>query len=378
LRVNDQFYDVGFDGVQTGQERAGNGVKVAFDAHRDDDTATQAGPEGDFRFQEGEPLADHGQRVIARPRLSYPFHVANVVEVVPEAGYYGTFYGSDLNGGDQRSLFTGRVDVKTKFRGSMALPFGLPEATHVVEPFVGWVGVSNASQGDNPLFVPETAVPQQRLRLLEPSNITRDPADRIPEANNVLMGVGNRFLSSASGRMLGEFSVYSQYQIADTKWGPAVASGLAILPLGFSVRGHAAIDFDTTSFSDGLLDFGWSRWGHALSLRYRYVRDIPQVFENFFRSNNSVDFTQDFNSINQLSGYGRFQATENWAMTYGGSFSFENSVSLINQLGIEYLSRCKCWAVRLEVDESKNNGIEWRLRYRLVGFGDQKQNLFAR
>jgi lipopolysaccharide assembly outer membrane protein LptD (OstA) len=254
----------------------------------------------------------------------------------------------------------------------------MDDATHIVEPFVGWVGVSNASQGDNPLFVPETVVPQQRLRLLEPENILRDPADRIPEANNVLVGVGNQFLSAASGRLLGELSFYSQYQIADSRLGPAVVSGRALLPQGFVVRGHAVVDLDPSSFSDGLFDFGWSRWGHALSLRYRYVRDIPQVFENFFRSNNSVDFTQDFNSINQLSGYGRFQATENWAMTYGGSFSFENSVSLINQLGIEYLSRCKCWAVRLEVDESKNNGIEWRLRYRLVGFGDQKQNLFAR
>jgi lipopolysaccharide assembly outer membrane protein LptD (OstA) len=378
LRVDDLFYDTGFDAVQTGQERDTRGVKVLFDAHLDDQTATQAGPENDGRFQEGEPLADHGQRVIARPRLAYPLHIANVVEVIPEAGYYGTFYGSDLGGGDQRSLFTGRVDVKTKLRGSMNLPFGMGAATHIVEPYVGWVGVSNVDQDDNPLFVPETAVPQTRLRLLELDNVTLDPADRIPEASNVVAGVANRFLGDAAGNLLGEFSIYSQYDMADGQWGPAVVSGQAVLPLGFSTRFHAAMDLDPTSFSDGLFDFNWSRWGHVLGLRYRYVRDIPQVFENFFRNDRFEDFTDDFQRINQISGVGRLQATENWALTYAGSFSFDNSISLINQFGVEYLSKCKCWAVRLEVDEDRTQGFEWRIRYRLVGLGDQKQNLFSR
>ena len=138
------------------------------------------------------------------------------------------------------------------------------------------------------------------------------------------------------------------------------------------------VDLDPSSFSDGLFDFGWSRWGHALSLRYRYVRDIPEVFENFFRSNNSVDFQDNFTSINQLSGVGRLQATEHWALTYSGSFSFENAVSLVNQFGVEYLSRCKCWAVRFEVDEDATQGFQWRVRYRLVGLGDQKRALFTR
>jgi len=155
-------------------------------------------------------------------------------------------------------------------------------------------------------------------------------------------------------------------------------SGHAVLPKGFSARFHSVMDLDPTSFADGLFDFGWSRWGHLLSLRYRYVRDIPQVFENFFRDDRFEDFEEGFTSINQLSGVGRLQATENWALTYAGSFSFDNSISLVNQFGIEYLSKCKCWAVRLEVDEDHTRGFEWRLRYRLVGLGDQKQQLFSR
>jgi lipopolysaccharide assembly outer membrane protein LptD (OstA) len=378
LLVDNHFYDTGIDAVQTGQERNGNGITVPYDAHRDDQTPTQSGPERDGRFEEGEPLADHGQRVIAHPRLSYPLQIGNVVEVVPEAGYYGTFYDSDLEGADQRSLFTGRLDVKSTFRGSMALPFGMGEATHVIEPYLAWAGVSDTQQNGNPLFVPETAVPQERLRLLELDNVTLDPADRIKDASNLVMGFRNRFLAEETGRLLGEFSAYSEYEMAQGQWGPAVVEGHAVLPQGFSARFHAVMDFSPTSFSDGLFDFNWSRWGHILGLRYRYVRDIPEVFENFFRSDNSVDFRQNFKSINQLSGVGRFQATENWALTYTGSFSFDNSLSLVNQFGVEYLSQCKCWAVRLEVDENQTRGFEWRLRYRLVGLGDQKQKLFSR
>jgi lipopolysaccharide assembly outer membrane protein LptD (OstA) len=378
-RVDDQFYDIGFDGIPTGEERNSNGVKVPTDAHRDDDIpGVQGGPEGDGRFQEGEPLADHGQRVIARPRISYPFQLGNVVELVPEAGYYGTYYNADLDGGAQRSLFTGRVDVRAKVRGALSLPFGMGNATHTAEPFLSWVGVSQTGQNGNPLFVPQTAVPQTRLRLLELDNLTLDPADRIPELSNVVAGVNNRFWGDATGELLGELTISSQYQMEDGRWGPAVAQGQARLPKGFVVRAHAAVDLDPSSFSDGLVDFSWSRWGHQLSLRYRYVRDIPQVFENFERNDRFEDFTDDFTRINQISGVARWQATEHWAATYAGSFSFDNTISLINQFGIEYLSQCNCWAVRLEVDEDRTRGFEWTLRYRLVGLGDQKQQLFTR
>jgi lipopolysaccharide assembly outer membrane protein LptD (OstA) len=378
LRVNDLFYDTGFDGIADGQERNSNGVKVPGDPHGDDQTALQSGPEGDGRFQEGEPLADHGQRVLARPRISYPFQLGNVLEVVPEAGYYGTYYNSDLRGGDQRSLFTGSVDMRAKIRGSLSLPFGMGNATHVVEPFIGWVGVSQTGQNDNPVFVPKTAVPQQRLRLLEPDNLTLDPADRIDEANNLLLGVSNRFFGDATGNLLAELSLYSQYRMADGAWGPAVAQGKVSLPRGFMLRFHSMVDLQPTAMSDGLVDFGWARSGNQVSVRYRYVRDIPQVFENFQQNDRFVDFTEGFTSINQLSGVGRWQATEHWAFTYGGSFSFDNSISLINQFGIEYLSKCRCWAVRFEMDEDRTRGFEWRLRYRLVGLGDQKQQLFTR
>jgi lipopolysaccharide assembly outer membrane protein LptD (OstA) len=376
-RVDRQFYDVGIDAIPTGQERNNAGVKVPTDEHRDDITTRRGGPEGDGRFEEGEPLADHGQRFVAHPRVAYPLQLGEFVELYPEAGYYGTFYHADDAGADQRSLFTGRMDLRAKAQGDVQLPF-LGRASHIVEPFVGWVGVSSTDQDDNPLFVPTTAVPQERLRMLQLDNWTLDPSDRIDEANNVVFGVANRLWRAQQGGLVGEFSLFSEYQFAESGWGPAVIQGRTLLPFGMSARFHGVIDYSPLEITDGLMDFGWSRSGHYLAIGYRYVRDIPQVFENFERDDRFQDFSQSFTRINQISGSARFQATESWALTYQGSFSFDNAISLINQFGVEYFSKCKCWAVRFEVNEDRTRGIDWTIRYRLIGLGDQRDRLFAR
>jgi lipopolysaccharide assembly outer membrane protein LptD (OstA) len=353
-------------------------VKVSYDAHGDDfSAANPSGPEGDHKFEEGEPLANQGQRLVAHPRLSYPIALGDVLEVVPEAGYYGTFYQAQYGGTAVRNLFTGRLDLHARLRGAMHLPFGIGATTHEVEPYVAWIGLSGAGQNGNPLFLPPTAVPQERLRLLELDNVLLDPSDRLHATEEVVVGVTNRWLRPSDGSLLADLILTSGYDFAGNAWAPAVLQGQVHLPLGLFGRFHAVADLSRTVFSDGLVDFGWSsRQGHSLGIRYRYVRDIPQVFENFLRNDRFQAYQNSFSRINQISGNSRVQVTENWALTYAGSFSFENTVSLINQFGVEYLSQCKCWAVRLEIDEDRVRGFSWRLRYRLVGLGDQKQRLF--
>ena len=377
FRVDHLFYDTGIDAIPTGEERDSSGQKVPFDAHRDDSDLNRDGPEINGRFEEGEPLADHGQRFVAQPRFAYPLQLGEILELYPEAGYYGTFYRADDAGTDHRSLFTGRLDLRAKLRGQVQLPL-LGPASHVAEPFVGWVGVSSADQDENPLFVPTTAVPQNRLRLLEPDNWTLDPSDRIESANNLVFGVNNRLWRGSGGAKIGEVGVYAQYLFAESRWGPAVLQGQASLPYGIFTRFHGVVDLGPGEFADGLVDFGWSRYGHSFNLGYRYVRDIPRVFENFRRNDRFEDFSSSFARINQISGSTRFQATENWALTYAGYFSLDDALSLINQFGIEYFSKCKCWAVRFEVSEDRTRGFDWTIRYRLVGLGDQRERLFSR
>jgi len=375
-RVDDQFYDVGFDATENGRERNNAGVRTPADNHHDVNLPGRSGPERDGQFQEGEPLADHGQRLVANPRIAYPFQLGDVVEIYPEAGYAGTFYQSDREGTDHRSLFTGRLDIRTKLRGAFSAPY-FGALSHVVEPFVGWVGISKTDQDDNPLFVPTTAVPQNRLRALDLDNWTLDPADRIDEANNVVFGVENRFWRPG-GTMNTELTVLGEYRGADGEWGSAVLQGTSQLPYGLALRFHGVLDIPDAEFADGLFDLSWGYRGHRLGLGYRYVRDIPQVFENFVRNDRFEDFLDGFTRINQISGSVRFQATRSWALTYNGYYSFDNDISLINQFGIEYLSKCKCWAVRFEINEDRTRGLDWTIQYRLVGLGEPPQRLFSR
>jgi lipopolysaccharide assembly outer membrane protein LptD (OstA) len=376
LRIDDRFYDTGFDAVQDGQERNNVGVKTPFDEHRDTNADVRGGPERDGEFQEGEPLADRGQRLLANPRVAYPFQLGDVVEVYPEAGYSGTFYDANRQGLDHRSLFTGRLDLRTRFRGEVSLP-GAGKLTHVAAPFLQWVGISNADQDDNPLFVPTTAVPQNRLRLLELDNWTLDPADRIDDASNVVAGVQNRFWQPG-GWMYTELTGLVEYQGLESEFGSAVLQGRTSLPYGVWTRFHGVVDLSGGEFADGLFDVGWDRSGHRIAIGYRYVRDIPRVFENFLRNDRFEDFLDNFSRINQITGSLRWQATRSWAVTYAGNYSFDNAVSLINQFGVEYFSKCYCWAVRFEVSQDRTRGVDWTLQYRLVGLGEPPDRLFPR
>jgi hypothetical protein len=213
--------------------------------------------------------------------------------------------------------------------------------------------------------------------MLERDNWTLDPSDRVDDANNVVFGVDNRFARHGGG-LTSEVTLITEYRAADGEWGNAVIQGRTGFPAGVYVRYHAALDLDQTEFADGLFDLGWSRSGHRVSLGYRYVRDIPQVFENFVRNDRFEDFLDGFTRINQISGGARFQATRNWAITYSGSYSLDNAISLINQFGIEYLSKCNCWAVRFEVNEDRTRGVDWTIQYRLVGLGEPPERLFSR
>jgi hypothetical protein len=68
--------------------------------------------------------------------------------------------------------------------------------------------------------------------------------------------------------------------------------------------------------------------------------------------------------------------TKQWAATFAGNFSFENALSLSNQFGVEYLSRCKCWAIRFEVDNDRVRGFSWGFNYRILGLGDDRERPF--
>jgi LPS-assembly protein len=125
---DDVFLDTGIDAIPDGQERDDDGIIVTLDGDvvlPDGNVLTAEeylasfppeveppvlspdghldnfppGPENDGRFDEGEPLGDRGHRLLLNPRIGIPFRIADLVEVLPEFGYHGTFYQTDGQSG---------------------------------------------------------------------------------------------------------------------------------------------------------------------------------------------------------------------------------------------------------------------------------------
>ena len=84
----------------------------------------------------------------------------------------------------------------------------------------------------------------------------------------------------------------------------------------------------------------------------------------------------DFDHVNQIDLYLRYSITDRWAVTYLGSYSFERSLVLRNAAGSNTSRSCRCWAVRLEVAQDRERGVQFNLHYTLSGLGDDRRRPF--
>ncbi len=374
--VDDLFFDTGVDGIPDGREQ--NPAGIVSPGFNDDFG------EGNGRFDEGEPLADRGQRMVVNPRLGLPVRLFDAVELFAEAAWHGTLYETRNFDADLRSLFTGQLDLRTRLRRALPLPLGLGDGVHVMEPRLAWTGISSASQRRNPLLVPATAFPQVRLRQLDLYNLTRDPADRIESLNAVTVGLGNRFYvpdgEGGPPRLLADVALSAQYEISQDDLRSLLADGRLHLAENFISRFNLGYDMGDTNLSEALVDLGWSsEAGHDVGIEYRYLRDVPQFFESFPTSDDRFDEAEDaFDRVHQLGVFGRAALTRRWALTYAGIYSFEDSIFLRNEVGVEYVSRCRCWAVRVQVEDERQRGIDVNLRYTLIGLGEDTVRPFER
>jgi hypothetical protein len=356
---------------------------LTVDGHGDD---FPPGPENDGRFQEGEPLADRGHRLVLNPRIGMPFRIADVVEVLPELGFDGTFYHSDAQSTQFRGLFTAMLDTRIRLRREVDLPFGLGRAVHLMEPRLAYTGVSSASQGGNPLFVPRPLVTQQRIRQFELWNVTRDPSDRIESVNAFTAGLGNRFYvpqeEGGPPRLFADVAFSTQYDFGNNDLSSFYVEG-SVYPIEkLDVRFNLGFDLQETQWSEGLLEAGYStEEGHNLGFSYRYLRDTPRFFEDFRGfdddENRFEDFEQGFQRINQIGIRGRLPLTRNWAISHALRYSFEGDLALTNRAGVEYISKCRCWAVQVEVGDDRSGGFDFNIRWVLIGIGDDDVRPFA-
>jgi lipopolysaccharide assembly outer membrane protein LptD (OstA) len=371
------FSDTGIDGLFDARERGPTGATPDGTDRDLDNFATTGGTEGDGIFQEGELLADRGQRASFNPRLAAPFRLGDYAEVYPEAGWSQTLYGSDALGFEERGIATARVDLRTRLRGR----FG-DSVTHLLEPRLGYAFTSQTGQSGNPLYVPRAAVEQQRLRELDLENVTRDPSDRIPEFNGLTVALANRFWGAlgenGTPRFLADATLSAQYDFAEGEVGLIVLDGHAFPTPLTTARVNFGFDPESAEIDEGLFEVAKAFLaGHRVGMRYRYLRDIPRFYEDFpYAKERFRHVRNDFDQVSQIDLYLRYSITQSWAATYLGSYSFERSLVLRNRGGIEYFSRCRCWAVRLEVEQDRERGVQFNLLYTLTGLGDDRSRPF--
>ena len=378
IEGDDLFADTGIDAVPDGDERNNAGDKVPTDEDRDDVGSPSSdgifNSEGDGIFQEGELLADRGHRTLVNPRLALPLRLGDLVDVYPEVGYHGTYYTTRSQSLRGRHLFTAQLDLSTQLRRALELPFGGGEGVHVVEPHLKWTGLTHANQDDDPLFIPSPFVPQTRVRQLDLYNVTRDPADRLEAVDALTLAFANRIYGRGANttRLFADFVVSSQFEFhADEGVAPIYLDGTLFPAKNWRSRLIFGYDPDESRISEGLISVGWFHPdGHDVDLRYRYLRDIPRFFEDFRSAGERFDgFSAEFQRVNQIALSLRAALTRRWAVTYSGVQSFEQSLSLSNTGGVEYTSGCQCWALRVEVGDDRQRGVQVGLAYTLLGLG---------
>jgi LPS-assembly protein len=373
------FLDTGVDGVSNRDERQREPT-LGSDPYGDrfDPVTNPEGTERDGSFQEGEPLTDSGHRVVLHPRLAAPFRLGRFAELYPEVGWQQTFYDSQQRDAEQRGLLTGRVDLRSRLRRHYD-----NDLVHVVEPVVGWAYVSHQRQSDNPLFVPATAVPQRRLRGLDLDNVTRDTADRIDEVNELSFGVTQRLFGDIDEErpdrpraLRGDVTLLGLYDLERGQMEDVLLDGRVTPWWAGDLRFHLSLlPRETKPIREGMAEWTWShRDGHAVSTTYRYIRDIPLVFEDF-GTGDRFDNARSEDHVNELSTNVRIAVTRQWTASYRMAYSFETDLLIGNRGLIEYLSKCGCWALGAEFSEDRARGVEVKILYRIVGLGkDQDPN----
>jgi lipopolysaccharide assembly outer membrane protein LptD (OstA) len=392
---DDLFVDTGIDGVPSFREQDRSGKVTSPDQHADD-FATNGGPEGDGVFQEGELVGDRGHKVYLHPRLALPFRILDAVEVVPEVGYHATLYDTDAQGFVDRGMVTGRLDLRTRMSRAYSGGFLARPLTHVVEPFFSWGIVQRTDQGTNPLFQPDTALPQERLRMLDLDNVILDPADRVDRFNGFTVGVRNELIgrsltevedpetgevqyASDQSRLVADVTVAYGYEIWGNRLGNLVIDGSWWPWSSWSSGFQLNFDPSRVEVDEALLDFRfWSERGHNLSVGYRYVNDLPRFFEQFRSDRERLDdFEESFDRVNQLFVSARWALALQWALTYDVGYAFEEAIFLRHRAGVEYTSGCHCWAVRFEGDFRRQSGFDLGLRFTLLGLGDDSVRPFS-
>jgi hypothetical protein len=390
--VNKQFFDTGADGRFTFGEPDAKGrfhdpnvflpdpndPNKVFDPNLDDANNSNrvTSTEGDGAFEEGELLADSGNRLDFFPKLSLPAQLG-IFEALAEAGVRETLYFPNFASTATRTLYTLRGDLRTQFGRRYAI--GTLPLEHIIEPRVKWASVFAPNQDDKPLFIPAPAQVEPRLIDGDIRLVTDDPTDRVKDAALLQLQLANLLYGPSRteggpARRYGEFTVGSGYDFH--------AQALTRL--------FALLDFNPSEAIDVSLDGGWnpeehhledmrtsvgwqSETGHQIRVGYHYNRNPGPIFEGFLARGSEFDAgNKPPHKVNQVDLATYIVATR-WLEFFGEGFrSLESNGSNGGRAGFVLISTCKCWDLLTEFEKTaRTNDKRVFFKFRLTGMGDR-------
>src|SRR5262245_35049809 len=332
--------------------------------------------EGDGLFEEGELLADAGNRLDFFPKLSLPGQIG-IFEGLAEAGVRETLWFPNTEDDRTRTLYTLRGDVRTRFGRRYVI--GTLPLEHVLEPRIAYAGVFAPNQTNDPLFIPSPARTEQRLIDGDIRLITDDPTDRVKDASLLQLQLGNLL-----------------YGPPRNEGGPPLRYGEFRFGTGYDfhkqafTRLFALLDFNPSRYTDVSIDGGWdpqqhnlqdrrasfglqSEAGHQLRLGYHYKRDPGPIFEGFqARGKEFGRSNTRAKKINQVDLATYVVATQ-WLELFAEGFtSLEAGGADGGRIGTVFISTCKCWDLLSEFEKTaRTNEKRVFFKFRLTGLGDR-------
>lgn len=329
---------------------------------------------GNGRFEAGEPLLEHGSRLAIHPRLARPVSFGRYAELTPEVGYAEVLYDGSRRGFAERGVASARADLRTRLIGARVLG-EQRRGEHEVEPFVRYTLIRTRNQASTPVFIPRSAVPQARLRQLDPENYVLDPSDRIPDANLLAVGVDNSFrISNRRGGadpLRADAWLSFQHDFDRPGAGRLVVGGVGELRGRVAARGSLSWDVGQGAIDEGLADLRFSLGERGLlrvpylSVGYRFLRVPPRV----------AALTQP--GVNQLDMGTGFRLSDRLLVRYGISYSLDDGSRLAQSGTVLYASRCRCFTIGFDVVEDRTRDVFFRIRYSITGLGDRSDDPFA-
>ena len=381
--VNGQFFDTGLDGRFNAEETLPPAPPpVPGDPHSDDGLS-----QGDGFFQEGEPLADYGHRFEIHPRLSMPLRLG-LLENFGEVGYRATVYSPDRGDSETRGLFTARVDSRMRF--IKALQVGNRSINHIVEPGVSFGVISDEDQDDNPLFIPNSGVRQRRLINKDLRGLLWNPADRVEQERLLLFSVANHFYAppgndQTAPRHIGSLRLggghdyeraESAYAYADATFTPS-RNILVGASFGYDVEqsrsAESEVNFEWRTDPLHALESSVSDRRHSVAVGYRYLRDVPEFYEEWFRADDVFEeFEEEFERVNQFNLEGNLALLRQLDLFFSGFISVEESSTLGGTVGLAFLSECACWELIAQMRRrTRPDTTRFGIELRLAGLGFQ-------